>query len=144
MTKSIFVVVVYDEQFIAQSVLCAQANHNPRGRNELMKSNRAGNDTWQVCFGLLVPVSCVNALLLKGTPFEDGAGADSSKFQDAVKVADKLGERIARTTDKIMEMRKDIVGKQVVTSLLLLSCDSQLLACKVRYVTTIVDHELCG
>lgn len=49
----------------------------------------------------------------KGTPFEEGAGADESKFSKAVKAADKLGERIARTTDKIMEMRQDIDGKQV-------------------------------
>eukprot|EP00752_Nemacystus_decipiens_P006748 g6063.t2 len=48
----------------------------------------------------------------EGTPLESGVGADPSKFQKAVKVADKLGERIARTTDKIMEMRKDIDGKQ--------------------------------
>lgn len=52
-------------------------------------------------------------MLPKGTPLEDGVGADPSKFQKAVKVADKLGERIARTTDKIMEMRQDIDGKQV-------------------------------
>lgn len=51
--------------------------------------------------------------LPKGTPLEGGAGADPSSFQKAVKVADKLGERIARTTDKIMEMRQDIDGKQV-------------------------------
>lgn len=49
----------------------------------------------------------------KGTPFEEGAGADESKFSKAVKAADKLGERIAKTTDKIMEMRQDIDGKQV-------------------------------
>ncbi|CAM9323183.1 unnamed protein product [Ectocarpus sp. 12 AP-2014] len=47
-----------------------------------------------------------------GTPFEEGAGADESKFSKAVKAADKLGERIAKTTDKIMEMRQDIDGKQ--------------------------------
>lgn len=61
---------------------------------------------------LLVCVFC-ETRLLKGTPLEDGAGADPRKFQKAVKVADKLGERIAKTTDKIMEMRNDIDGKQV-------------------------------
>lgn len=45
---------------------------------------------------------------------EEGVGADPAKFQKAVKVADKLGERIAKTTDKIMEMRNDIDGKQVL------------------------------
>eukprot|EP00903_Cladosiphon_okamuranus_P010786 g10192.t1 len=48
----------------------------------------------------------------EGTPLEEGVGADPAKFKNAVKVADKLGERIARTTDKIMEMRQDIDGKQ--------------------------------
>ncbi|CAM9423368.1 unnamed protein product, partial [Scytosiphon promiscuus] len=48
----------------------------------------------------------------EGTPLEEGVGADPSKFQKAVKASDKLGERIARTTDKIMEMRNDIDGKQ--------------------------------
>eukprot|EP00904_Undaria_pinnatifida_P003525 jgi/Undpi1/13173/HiC_scaffold_8.g02835.m1 len=47
-----------------------------------------------------------------GTPFLDGNGADPKKFEKAVKAADKLGEAIAKTTDKIMEMRKDINGKQ--------------------------------
>ena len=56
----------------------------------------------------------MSVTLPKGTPLEDGVGADPSKFQKAVKVADKLGERIARTTDKIMEMRQDIDGKQVL------------------------------
>lgn len=66
-------------------------------------------------------------LLVKGTPLEGGAGADPKCFEKAVKEADKLGERIAKTTDKIMEMRKDIDGKQVATILpLLLPCDSQL------------------
>lgn len=58
----------------------------------------------------------MSVTLPKGTPLEDGVGADPSKFQKAVKVADKLGERIARTTDKIMEMRQDIDGKQVLCS----------------------------
>lgn len=56
---------------------------------------------------------CLSGTLPKGTPLEDGLGADPSKLKKAVKIADKLGERIARTTDKIMEMRKDVDGKQV-------------------------------
>lgn len=44
---------------------------------------------------------------------EDGVGADPAKFEKAVKAADKIGERIARTTDKIMEMRHDLDAKQV-------------------------------
>lgn len=43
----------------------------------------------------------------------EGNGADDKAFNKAVKAADKLGEAIAKTTDKIMEMRKDIDGKQV-------------------------------
>lgn len=42
-----------------------------------------------------------------------GDGADPKAFEKAAKAADKLGEAIAMTTDKIMEMRKDIDGKQV-------------------------------
>lgn len=61
---------------------------------------------------------CLPGTSSKGTPLEDGVGADPKKFQKAVKVADKLGERIARTTDKIMEMRQDIDGKQVPKRLL--------------------------
>lgn len=56
---------------------------------------------------------CIPGSLPKGTPLEEGVRADPAKFKKAVKVADKLGERIARTTDKIMEMRQDIDGKQV-------------------------------
>lgn len=37
-----------------------------------------------------------------------------AKFEKAVKAADNLGDTIANTTDKIMEMRKDIDGKQVI------------------------------
>lgn len=59
---------------------------------------------------------CIPGTLRKGTPLEDGVGADPKKLKKAVKIADKLGERIARTTDKIMEMRKDIDGKQVGTT----------------------------
>lgn len=45
---------------------------------------------------------------------QEGAGADPKSFERAMKAADKLGEAIARTTDKIMEMRKDIDSKQVL------------------------------
>lgn len=51
---------------------------------------------------------------LKGTPLLEGNGADTAKFEKALKAADKLGETIANTTDKMMEMRKDIDGKQVI------------------------------
>ena len=42
-----------------------------------------------------------------------GNGADPAKFENAVKAADELGAAIAKTTDKIMEMRKNINEKQV-------------------------------
>ncbi|CAM9192623.1 unnamed protein product, partial [Discosporangium mesarthrocarpum] len=48
----------------------------------------------------------------EGTPLLDGNGADPRQFAKSVKAADKLGEKIARTTDKIMEARKDIDAKQ--------------------------------
>lgn len=50
----------------------------------------------------------------QGTPLKEGQGADPAKFEKAVKAADKLGDTIAKTTDKIMEMRKDLDEKQVI------------------------------
>lgn len=50
---------------------------------------------------------------IQGTPLLDGEGADAAKFSQAVKTADMLGDKIAKITDKIMDMRKDIDEKQV-------------------------------
>lgn len=44
----------------------------------------------------------------------EGKGEDKDKFEKAIKAAEKLGEAIANTTDKIMEMRKDLDLKQVM------------------------------
>lgn len=47
----------------------------------------------------------------------EGNGGDPVKFEKAVKAADRLGEKIAKTTDKIMNMRKDVDEKQVYMGL---------------------------